>query len=110
MNTALIKIEEVAKSQIDNYRARYSDRVIRFNNYTIKKTGLVGSQTLLKIGEYNLGCAPFQLSMERVILLLILSGQEMQFFQQLLQKMCSVSFSFIKPKQPDPINFLSGEP
>lgn len=99
-------MKEVAKTRIDNYKLKYAERTIRFNDYTAKKTGLIQSQTVLKIEDYVMVCAPFQLSMERVILLVILSRQETVFFQQMLNKMCSVNFSFTKPSQANPIHFF----
>ena len=96
----------MAKSRIEEYRARFSERIIRFTKYTVKKTGLVQSQTILKIEDYVLVCAPFQLAMDRAIFLVILSRQEHVFFQQMLKKICSVSFSFMRPGQSHPIHFF----
>ncbi len=96
----------MGKSRIQDYYARYSDQMIRFNPYAVKKTGLVQAQTLVKIEDYMLICAPFQLSMKRAILLVILSREETAFFQQFQKKMCSINFTFQRTTNKNPITFF----
>jgi len=85
---------------------QYSDQLIRFNPYAIKKMGLLPTQTLLKLDDYMLICAPFQLSMKRAILLVILSKDEISFFQQFQNKIVSLSFTFQRPGNKAPINLF----
>ena len=68
--------------------------------------GLQQSQTLLKLEDYMLICAPYQLSMARVVLLVILSRDEINFFQQFQNKLTSVNMSFLKPTNKNPINLF----
>jgi hypothetical protein len=64
---------------------------------------------MLKLEDYMLICAPYQLSMSRVILLVILSRDEVSFFQQFQNKLTSVNMSFLKPTNKNPINlFIRG--
>ncbi len=98
--------EGMGKSRILEYQAKYADQMIRFNPYAIKKMGLVQSQTLVKIEDYMLICAPFQMSMKRAIMLVILSREETTFFQQFQKKMCSINFTFQRPNNKTPINFF----
>jgi hypothetical protein len=96
-------------TRIEDYKEKYSDQIIRFNPYAIKKMGLQQSQTLLKLEDYMLICAPYQLSMQRVILLVILSRDEISFFQQFQNKITSVNMSFLRPTNKNPINlFIRG--
>jgi len=99
-------MEAMGKSQIQSYFAKYAEQMIRFNPYAVKKTGLVQAQTLVKIEDYMLICAPFQLSMKRAILLVILSRQETVFFQKFQRKMCSINFTFQRSGNKQPINFF----
>ncbi|MBA7473129.1 hypothetical protein ES707_08463 [subsurface metagenome] len=85
---------------------QYGDQLIRFNPYAMKKTGLLPTQTLLKLDDYMLICAPFQLSMKRAILLVILSKDEISFFQQFQNKIVSLSFTFQRPGNNMPINLF----
>jgi len=85
---------------------QYGDQLIRFNPYAVKKMGLLSSQTLLKLDDYMLICAPFQLSMNRAILLVILSKDEISFFQQFQNKIVSLSFTFQRPGNNTPINLF----
>ncbi len=96
----------MGKKSIQEYREQYGDQLIRFNPYAIKKMGLLPTQTLLKLDDYMLICAPFQLSMNRAILLVILSKDEISFFQQFQNKIVSLSFTFQRPGNNTPINLF----
>jgi hypothetical protein len=93
-------------TRLQEYKEKYSDQTIRFNPYATKKMGLQQSQTLLKLEDYMLICAPYQLSMDRVVLLVILSRDEINFFQQFQNKLTSVNMSFLKPTNKNPINLF----
>jgi len=96
----------MGKKSIQEYMKQHGDELIRFNPYAIKKMGLLATQTLLKLGDYMLICAPFQLSMKRAILLVILSKDEISFFQQFQNKIISLSFTFQRPGNNTPINLF----
>lgn len=96
----------MGKKNIQEYMQQYGDQLIRFNPYAIKKMGLLPTQTLLKLADYMLICAPFQLSMKRAILLVILSKDEISFFQQFQNKIVSLSFTFQRPGNNTPINLF----
>jgi len=96
----------MGKKSIQEYMEQYGDQLIRFNPYAVKKMGLLSSQTLLKLDDYMLICAPFQLSMNRAILLVILSKDEISFFQQFQNKIVSLSFTFQRPGNNTPINLF----
>ena len=99
----------MAKSRVQEYVEKFADQPIRFTPYALKKTGLVQSQVFLKIEDYLLICAPFQLSMKRGIFLVVLSAQEITFFQQFQKKLCSINFTFQKTGNKKPLNlFLRG--
>lgn len=99
----------MAKTRIQEYTEQFADTPIRFTPYALKKTGLIQSQALLKIEDYTLICAPFQLSMQRGIFLVVLSSQEIAFFQQFQKKICSINLTFQKVAAKKPLNlFLRG--
>jgi hypothetical protein len=91
-------------SRVQDYQQKYADQIVRFNPYAIKKTGLVQAQTLLKIEDLVLICAPYQLSMSRVVLLAILSSNEISFFQQYRTKLAVLTLAFQKPTAKSPMN------
>jgi hypothetical protein len=80
--------------------------MVRFNPYAIRKTGMMKAQTLLNIADYMLICAPFQLSMHRAVLLVILSAQEAVFFRQFRTKLGKISFTFAKNGRREQVNFF----
>jgi len=99
----------MAKTRVQTYMETLADQPIRFTPYALKKTGLVPSQVLLKIEDYLLICAPFQLSMQRGIFLVVLSAQEITFFQQFQKKPCSINLTFQKTGNKKPLSlFLRG--
>jgi hypothetical protein len=99
----------MAKTRVQDYVDRFADQPIRFTPYALKKTGLVQSQVFLKIEDYLLICAPFQISMKQGIFLVVLSAQEITFFQQFQKKLCSINLTFQKTGNKKPLNlFLRG--
>ncbi len=77
-------------TRIQNYFDKLSDKNIRFSPYTIKNVGLIPNQTILKISDFMLICSPYQISMKNAVLILILSHEETQFFQQYKDTNCSL--------------------
>ncbi len=99
----------MSKSRVQDYVDKFPDVPIRFTPYALKKTGLVQSQVFLKIEDYHLICAPFQLSLKRGIFLVVLSAQEISFFQQFQKKLCSINLTFQRTGSKKPLNlFLRG--
>jgi hypothetical protein len=96
----------MGKTRVQDLQEKFADQPIRFTPYALKKTGLVQSQVLLKIEEYHLICAPFQLSMRRGVFLVVLSAQEITFFQQFQKKLCSVNLTFQRASSKKPLSFL----
>jgi len=96
----------MAKTRVQDYVEKYSDQPIRFTPYALKKTGLVPSQVFLKIEDYLLICAPFQLSIQRGIFLVVLSAQEITFFQQFQKKLCTINLTFQQTGSKKPLSFL----
>jgi len=99
----------MASSRVQEYQEKYADKTVRFNPYAVKKMGLQQSQTMLKLEDYMLICAPYQLSMGRAVLLVILSKNEVSFFQQFQNKLASLNMSFLKHGNKAPMNlFIRG--
>jgi hypothetical protein len=93
-------------SRVQEYQQKFASETVRFNPYAVKKMGLLPSQTLLKLEDYMLICAPYQLSMTRVILLVILTPDEINFFQQFRAKLASLTIAFQKQPAKTPMNLL----
>jgi len=99
----------MAKTRVQDYAEKFAEQPIRLTPYALKKTGLVQSQVFLKIEDYLLICAPFQISMKRGIFLVVLSAQEISFFQQFQKKLCSINLTFQRTGSKKPLNlFLRG--
>jgi PilZN3 domain len=94
------------KSRVQDYLQKFADQSVRFTPYALKKTGLVQSQVFLTIQGYLLICAPFQLSMKGGIFLVVLSSQEISFFQQFQKKLCSINLTFQQTGGKKPLTLL----
>lgn len=87
----------MSKSRTREYFESLSNTPVRFSPYATLRTGLVSSQTLLSLEEYTLICSPYQVSMKKVTLLLILSPEETRFFQRFRYGQCGLNLTFEKP-------------
>ncbi|MGA2613066.1 MAG: PilZN3 domain-containing protein [Spirochaetia bacterium] len=96
----------MAKSRLQDYIEKFADKSVRITPYALKKTGLVQSQVFLNIQGYLLICAPFQLSMKGGIFLVVLSLQEISFFQQFQKKLCSINLTFQQTGSKKPLTLL----
>jgi len=81
-------------TQLESYLAQYKEASIAFSPYVIKKLGLIQAQTLLSIDTFSLSCIPYQLGMERVVVLAMLSSNEIAFFQKYKGGLASLSLVF----------------
>ena len=78
------------------YLQKYAHEVIHIDGFSAAKMGLIQSQTMLKIDKLQLICSPFQLSMQKAVLLGILSERELPFFKHYTQKLTSLRLRFDK--------------
>jgi len=90
------RIAYMPNPRVQDYFRALSDTVVRLSPYALSKTGLVSAQTILKIENYMLICSPYELSMRKAVLLLILSRDETQFFQQYKSSACALNLNFRK--------------
>ena len=87
------------------YLARFGDQSIACSQYAITKLGVDSSHCFLKLDEYIILCAPFQLGFKRSIFLASLSKQEMAFFQKYVNGMVGLSIGF-KQGNKEPIKLF----
>jgi hypothetical protein len=72
----------VQKTLTLSYEDQYRDVVIPFSPFVLNSTGIIQSQTSLKVDTYTLACVPYQISMSRVILIGAFTKDEIVFFQR----------------------------
>ena len=88
------------------YLARFGDQTISGSKYAMNKLGTDHGNCSLKIEEYMILCAPFQLGFKRSILLASLSTQELAFFQKYTNSTVGLSISLNPNKRPNPVKFF----
>ncbi|WP_304241159.1 PilZN3 domain-containing protein [Gracilinema caldarium] len=91
------------------YLARFADQQISCSQYALQKMGVDKTSSFIKIDEYTILCAPFQLGFKRGIFLASLSKQEMTFFQRYLNGIVGVSMVFTQANRKEPLKlFIRG--
>lgn len=88
------------------YLARFSDQQVTCSQYALQKLGIDRSNCFIKIDEYTILCAPFQLGFKKSIFLASLSKQEMTFFQRYLNGMVGLSMIFTVPNRQEPLKLF----
>ncbi len=76
------------------YLARFGNSRIACSQYAIAKLGIENRQCFLKLDEYIILCAAFQLGFKRAVFLASLSKQELTFFQKYVNGMAGLSIAF----------------
>jgi hypothetical protein len=76
------------------YLARFGNSSVACSQYAIAKLGIENRQCFLKLDEYIILCASYQLGFRRAIFLASLSKQELTFFQKYVNGMVGLSITF----------------
>ncbi|MDR1905052.1 MAG: hypothetical protein LBQ88_22575 [Treponema sp.] len=76
------------------YMQQYGDQSIACNQYALGKLGVDQTNCSLKIEDYVISCAPFQLGFKRSIFLAYLSKQELTFFNRYINGFVGLSIAF----------------
>jgi len=95
------------KYVIDQNFEKFKTRKIHLDNYTTKKIGIAGNQTVLKINDFHLYCIPFDLGLRDCSVLMILDSKEIEFFKGSFNKVHSVHFVFHNSLYKKPISLFN---
>jgi len=90
-----------------NFEEQYKDATVFFSSFAFSNTGLIKSQTTLKIDTYSLMTVPWQFGMRRSVLLGFLSADEIGFFQRYKGGAASLTLAIQKPDAREPIKIFS---
>ena len=93
-------------SPINQILTRFADKTIACSQYALTKLGVDRSHCFLKVGEYAVLCAPFQLGFKRAVLLASLSKQELVFFQKFKNNIAGLSMEFAVPGMQEPLKLF----
>jgi hypothetical protein len=85
-----------------NYEEQYKDVVVSFSPFVLYSTGIVQSQTSLKVDTYMLACVPYQISMGRVVLIGSFSKDEIVYFQRYKGSLAGLTLSIQGPAAKEP--------
>jgi hypothetical protein len=90
------------KQEVLSYEEQFKDTVISFSPFVLASTGVLQSQTALKVDTYNLACAPYQLSMGRAVLLGSFTKDEVAFFQRYKNALAGLTLTVQKATAREP--------
>lgn len=93
-------------TKVNQLLARFADKTVACSQYALAKLGVDRSHCLLKVSDYAVLCAPFQLGFKRAVLLASLSKQELVFFQRFKNNMAGLSMEFVVPGMKDPLKLF----
>lgn len=95
-----------SNSPISQILARFSGRTIPCSQYALAKLGIDRSRCVLKVGDYAVLCAPYQLGFKQAVLLASLSKEELVFFQRFKNGLAGLSLEFTLPNFKDPFKLF----
>lgn len=101
-----IILKTMVKSKIKQYWNKYASKIIRLDQFALVKMGLVQSQTILKIENYMIVCAPYQISMRKAFLFVVLNRNEIPFFSKYIDKLAALKLTFQKSLKGIPLKFF----
>jgi hypothetical protein len=90
-----------------NYIEAYPDATVQFSPFAFSNTGVIKSQTVLKLDTYSLVTVPWQFSMTKAILLGSFSLDEISFFQRFRASVASLSLGVQRPDERQPIKVFA---
>jgi hypothetical protein len=96
----------MVQSKIKQYWKEYSTKTIRLDQFAVAKMGLVQSQTILKIENYMIVCAPYQISMRKAFLFVVLNKDEIPFFNNYINKLAALKLTFQRKLKGIPLKFF----
>ena len=88
---------------LDQSFEKYKTKRLHLDNYTIKKIGIIGNQTVLKINDFHLYCIPYELGLQVCNILMILDKKEIEFFSRSFNKIHAIHFVFKNAMYKKPI-------
>ncbi len=88
------------------FLSRFADKTVACSQYALSKLGVDRSRCVLKVADYAVLCAPYQLSFRRAVLLASLSKQELVFFQRFKNGIAGLSMEFAVPGMKSPLKLF----
>lgn len=85
-----------------SYAEQFKDAVVAIDSFALQSTGIIQSQTALKVETYTLACVPYQISMARVVLIGSFTKDEIAYFQRFKGVLASLTLSVQKPTSKEP--------
>ncbi len=85
-----------------SYEEQFKGATVSFSPFVLSSTGILQSQTALKVDTYQLVCAPYQISMTRAVLLGSFTKDEIVFFQRYKNALAGLTLTVQRPTAHEP--------
>jgi len=86
-------------------RTKLAQTVVKVDSFFLKWTGFQASQTILKLGEYNLNCVPATLGLDEARFLAVLTPSEVNLFSKFTTGLHILILTFDDPDRRDIARF-----
>jgi hypothetical protein len=86
--------------------SKYAQEAIRIDPFVIRKMGLLQTQTVLRIGKYSIIGAPLSISMQKAVLFVILSKNELNALRPYQNNVHLLRFAFQPKGMEKPLKFF----
>lgn len=95
----------VTSAKISEYYNKYKDQEVYFSKSICEITGLVSEKLKLKVGAYELPCILYASSLEKIIIILNLTENDMQKVK-MARGLATIKFCFFHSTAKSPISFF----
>ncbi len=95
----------VAATKISEYYDKYKDQEVYFSKSICEITGLVSEKLKFKVGSYELPCVLYASSLERIIIILNLTENDMQKVK-MARGLATIKFCFFPTSAKTPLSFF----
>jgi len=85
-----------------SFAEQYKDATVSFSPFAIQNTGIIQSQTLLKLDTYAIACVPYQFGMSKGVLAASFSKDEIAFFQRFKGSLAGLALAIQRPDAREP--------
>jgi hypothetical protein len=85
-----------------SFAEQYKDAVVSFSPFVLHSTGIIQSQTSIKVDTYTLACVPYQLTMSKAILIGSFTKDEIVFFQRFVGALAALTLTVQRPTAKEP--------
>ncbi len=99
------RIRTMQNNHFEEYIEKYQEAQLKIDSYLIRRMNLIASQTVVRLGDFNLIGALAMISFKESQLVAVLSPNEISHFNRFVGKASTLLLAFDKPGVKEPVRF-----